>query len=169
MTVADTPESVPPNAPAARKPSRRSRLLPILVALALGIPTGFLFANLIKIPLVQSLDNYRPSIITHMYAKDGETVAEYAIQRRIIVRLKDMAPSLKNAIVATEDAEFYKHGGIDPKAILRAGLKDLIARKKVEGASTLTQQLAKQLFLTPEKSFRRKLNEAFLAVDIEKT
>lgn len=168
MTVADTPESVPQSAPAARKPSRKSRLLPIFVALALGVPTGFLFANLIRIPLVQSLDNYRPSIITHIYAKDGETVAEYAIQRRIIVRLKDMAPALKNAIVATEDAEFYKHGGIDPKAILRAGIKDLMARKKVEGASTLTQQLAKQLFLTPEKSFRRKINEAFLAIEIEK-
>lgn len=168
MTVVETPEDVPPSTPAVRKPSRKSRLLPILVALALGIPTGFLFANLIKIPLVQSLDNYRPSIITHIYAKDGETVAEYAIQRRIVVRLKDMAPALKNAIVATEDAEFYKHGGIDPKAILRAGVKDLIARKKVEGASTLTQQLAKQLFLTPEKSFRRKINEAFLAIEMEK-
>jgi penicillin-binding protein, 1A family len=158
----------PENAPPRRLRSRKSRLLPILVALALGIPTGFLFANLIRIPLVQSLDNYRPSIITRIYAKDGETVAEYAIQRRIIVRLKDMAPSLVHSILATEDADFYKHGGIDPKAIVRAGLKDLIARKKVEGASTLTQQLAKQLFLTPEKSFRRKINEAFLAIEIEK-
>ena len=79
-----------------------------------------------------------------------------------------MAPMLVNAIVATEDADFYEHGGFNPKAILRAGLKDLIARKKVEGASTLTQQLAKQVFLTPEKSWRRKMNEAFLAVDIEK-
>jgi penicillin-binding protein 1A len=70
--------------------------------------------------------------------------------------------------VATEDADFYHHGGFNPKAIVRAGLKDLIAGKKVEGASTLTQQLAKQVFLTPEKSWTRKINEMFLAVDIEK-
>jgi penicillin-binding protein 1A len=70
--------------------------------------------------------------------------------------------------VATEDADFYHHGGFNPKAIARAGLRDLIARRKVEGASTLTQQLAKQVFLNPEKSWRRKINEMFLAVDIEK-
>jgi penicillin-binding protein 1A len=85
-----------------------------------------------------------------------------------VVTKIEMAPQLGEAIVATEDADFYHHGGFNPKAILRAGLKDLIARKKVEGASTLTQQLAKQVFLTPEKSWKRKVNEMFLAVDIEK-
>src|SRR5207302_7820123 len=85
-----------------------------------------------------------------------------------VVAKRDMAPALVQAVVATEDADFYHHGGINPKAIFRAALKDIIARKKVEGASTMTQQLTKQVFLTPQKSWRRKINEIFLAVDIEK-
>ncbi|HVT01741.1 MAG TPA: PBP1A family penicillin-binding protein [Thermoanaerobaculia bacterium] len=145
-----------------------SRLLPVIVALALGIPGGFVFARMIHIPLVETLDTYRPNIITRLYSHDGKPFSEYAIQRRQVVRLKDISPFFVQAVVSTEDANFYKHGGVDPRAIMRAGIKDLIARKKVEGASTLTQQLARQVFLTPEKNFRRKLNEIFLAVDIEK-
>ncbi|HEU4520533.1 MAG TPA: PBP1A family penicillin-binding protein, partial [Thermoanaerobaculia bacterium] len=112
--------------------------------------------------------DYQPAIITRVFDRNNVAFAEYSIQKRIIVGKKDMSPHLVNAIVATEDAEFYRHGGINPKAILRAALKDIIARKKVEGASTITQQLAKMIFLTPEKSFRRKINEAFLSVQIEK-
>src|SRR5581483_1470895 len=114
------------------------------------------------------LEDYQPAIITRIYDRNGAVFAEYAIQKRIVVTKRDMSPWLPEAVVATEDADFYHHGGFNPKAILRAGLKDLIARKKIEGASTLTQQIAKQMFLTPEKSFKRKINEMFLAVDIEK-
>lgn len=146
----------------------RSRLLPLFIALGLGVPTGFLFARMIRIPLVDTLDTYRPDVITRLYTKDREILAEYAIQRRIVIRKKDMAPVLVQAIIATEDSEFYEHGGIDPKAIIRAARANLLAGRKVEGASTLTQQLAKQLFLTPEKSYRRKINEMFLAIEIEK-
>src|SRR6185369_3654240 len=134
-----------------------------------GIPAGFLFARAIRVPQVKRLEDYQPAIITRIYDRNGVPFAEYSIQRRIVVPMKEMSPYLVQAVIATEDADFYKHGGINPKAILRAGLKDLIAGKKIEGASTLTQQLAKQVFLTPEKSFRRKVNEAFLAVDIEKS
>jgi penicillin-binding protein 1A len=156
--------------PRLRQPRRRppSRLLALLIALALGVPSGFAAARMIRRPLVKSLDTYSPDVITRLYTKDGEVLAEYAIQRRIVVRKKDMAPAIVNAIIATEDSSFYEHGGIDPKAIIRAARANLVARRKVEGASTLTQQLAKQLFLTPEKSWRRKINEAFLAIEIEK-
>ena len=147
---------------------RRSRLLVVFVALALGVPAGFIFARAVHIPLVEALDNYQPSIITRIYDRQGVAFAGYSIQKRIVVPKRDIAPFLVEGIVATEDADFYHHGGINPKAIARALLKDLIARKKVEGASTLTQQLAKMVFLNPEKSFRRKMNEAFLAIDIEK-
>lgn len=146
----------------------RSRLLILLVAIALGVPAGFVAAHAIHVPLVQRLEDYQPAIITRIYDRNGVMFAEYAIQKRIVVNRSEMSPWLPEAIVATEDADFYHHGGINPKAIIRAALKDLIARKKVEGASTLTQQLAKQLFLTPEKSWDRKINEIFLAVDIEK-
>ena len=147
---------------------RRSRLLILFVAFALGVPAGFISAHAVRVPVVKRLEDYQPAIITRVYDRDGVPFAEYAIQKRIVVAKRDMAPMLVNAIVATEDADFYQHGGFNPKAILRAGLKDLIARKKVEGASTLTQQLTKQVFLTPQKSWRRKINEIFLAVDIEK-
>jgi penicillin-binding protein 1A len=160
---------VPQTDTAAPAPTRRrSRLLILFVAFALGVPAGFISAHAVRVPVVKRLEDYQPAIITRVYDRDGVPFAEYAIQKRIVVANRDMAPMLISAIVATEDADFYQHGGFNPKAILRAGLKDLIARKKVEGASTLTQQLTKQVFLTPQKSWRRKINEIFLAVDIEK-
>ncbi len=147
---------------------RRSGLLILLVAFALGIPAGFTLAHAIRVPSVKSLEDYQPAIITRIYDRNGLAFAEYSIQKRIVVAKKDMSPWIVYAIVATEDADFYHHGGVNPKAIMRAALKDAIAGKKVEGASTLTQQLAKQVFLTPEKAWRRKINEMFLAIDIEK-
>lgn len=154
--------------PEVKRRRTSSRLLPVLVALALGVPGGFLTARVIHIPLVETLDTYRPSVISRLYDRSGQVFAEYAIQRRIIVPKREMSKWLPDAIIATEDGRFYEHGGIDPRAIARAAIKDLMARRKVEGASTLTQQLAKQVFLTPEKSWRRKINEAFLAIEIEK-
>lgn len=148
--------------------SKRARLLLAVAALVLGIPAGFLFAHAVRMPEVKTLGDYQPAIITRIYDRNGVAFAEYSIQRRIVVRKHEMSPHLINAIIATEDSKFYKHGGIDPQAILRAALKDAIAGKAVQGASTLTQQLAKMLYLTPEKSLRRKVNEAFLAVQIEK-
>lgn len=155
-------ETTPPSTP------RQSRLLTLFVAFALGVPAGFVFAHAVRMPTVKTLEDYQPAIITRIFDRNGYPYAEYSIQRRIIVPKREMVPELVSAIIATEDADFYRHGGINPKAILRAALKDALARKKVEGASTLTQQLAKLLFLTPEKSWRRKINEALLAVQIEK-
>ena len=158
---------VQPDAP----PRRRlpTRLLILFAALVCGIPAGFTLAHAIRVPLVQkSLENYQPAIITQVYDRNGVPFASYAIQKRIVITKREMSPFLINGIIATEDADFYQHGGINPKAVLRAALKDLIARKKVEGASTLTQQLARQVFLTPAKDWRRKVNEAFFTVEIEK-
>jgi penicillin-binding protein 1A len=150
-------------------PSRgKSRLLIVLAAAVLGIPAGFVFAHAVRVPAVKKLADYQPAIITRIYDRNGVPFAEYSIQRRIVVPKRDMAQVLINAIIATEDAEFYRHGGVDPKGILRAALKNVIERKRAQGASTLTQQLAKQVFLTPDKTFRRKINEIFLAVQIEK-
>ena len=138
------------------------------VALVLGIPAGFVFAHAVRQPIVKSLEEYQPAIITRIYDRNGIPFAEYSIQKRIIVTKSQMSPSLVNAIIATEDADFYKHGGINPKAIVRAVVKDIIERRSAQGASTITQQLAKMVFLTPEKTLRRKINEALLAVQIEK-
>jgi penicillin-binding protein 1A len=136
--------------------------------MALGVPGGFLAARVIHIPLVETLDTYRPSVITRLYSRDGRPFAEYAIQRRMMVSKKEMSPYLINALISTEDSNFYGHGGVDPRAIARALIKDVTTGTKAEGASTLTMQLARQVFLTPEKSWRRKVNEIFLAVEIEK-
>jgi penicillin-binding protein 1A len=146
----------------------RTRLLILAVALVLGVPAGFIFAHAVRVPQVKSLEDYQPAIITRIYDRNGVGFAEYAIQKRIVVTKRDISPWLYKAILATEDADFVNHGGVNPKALMRAAIKDIIARRKIEGASTLTQQLAKQVFLTPEKSWRRKVNEAFLAVEIEK-
>ena len=145
-----------------------SRFFIVFAALALGIPSGFVLAHVIHFPLVKTLQNYQPAIITRIYDRNGTVFAEYAIQKRIVVSKDNMAPMLVNAIIATEDADFRNHGGFNPKSMLRAAFKDLLAGKKVEGASTITQQLAKQLFLTPEKHWTRKINEIALAIDIEK-
>ena len=164
----EDPRTSPPAPPAPRRRAGVTKALFLLVAIALGVPTGFFAARLIRIPLVDDLDKYRPSVITRLYDRNGAVFTEYAIQRRIVIGRAEMSPHFVDAVIATEDANFHRHGGIDPKAIVRAGVKDLIARSKVEGASTLTQQLAKQVFLTPEKSWRRKFNEMFLAFEIEK-
>ncbi|HEV8434503.1 MAG TPA: transglycosylase domain-containing protein, partial [Thermoanaerobaculia bacterium] len=117
----------------------RPRLLIAFVVLILGIPAGFVLAHAVRMPVVKSLEDYSPALITRIYDRNGIGFADYSIQRRIVVKKNEMSPYLVNAIIATEDADFYHHGGINPKAVLRAALKDLIARKKVEGASTLTQ------------------------------
>lgn len=140
----------------------------LLVAATLGVPAGFLLAHAVQRPIVKGLADYQPAIITRIYDRNGLPFAEYSIQKRIVVPKREMSPLFVQAVVATEDSEFYRHGGVDPKAILRAVVKDVIERRKAQGASTLTQQLAKQVFLTPDKTFRRKINEMFLAVQIEK-
>jgi len=153
----------------APPPSRRkSRLLMLLVAAGLGVPAGFLFAHAVRMPAVKTLADYQPAIITRVYDRNGVPFAEYSIQKRIVIPKREMSMNFVKAVVATEDSEFFTHGGVDPKAIIRAVIKDALERKKAQGASTLTQQLAKQVYLTPDKTFRRKINEMFLAIQIEK-
>jgi penicillin-binding protein 1A len=162
------PPAAAPPAGVPRPPRRKSRLLLLFLAAVLGVPAGFLFAHAVRQPAVKKLANYQPAIITRVYDRNGAPFADYSIQKRIVVTKKEMSPYLVQAIVATEDSEFYKHGGIDPKGIVRAALKNVVEGKRAQGASTLTQQLAKQVFLTPDKTFRRKINEIFLAIQIEK-
>lgn len=157
------------NVPPRPKRLGRARLFILLGALIAGAPIGFLLAHAIQIPTVKRVDEYQPAIITRIYDSNGIPFAEYAIQKRIVVTQKDMAPALVEGILATEDADFYYHGGFNPKAMMRAAVKDAIAGKRVEGASTITQQVAKQLFFTREKSWRRKVNEIFSAIEIERT
>jgi penicillin-binding protein 1A len=129
---------------------------------------GFLFALLHDLPEIKGLASFRPPAITRIYAADSELLAELFTEKRQAIPLAAMPAFVKDGILATEDAKFYHHPGIDLKGIVRATLRNIEAGEYVEGASTITQQLAKTLFLSSRKTMMRKLREAFLAFQIER-
>ena len=144
----------------------------LLLALAAGGLTGIIAAYELNYSRaaneVAALATYRPSVVTRVYADDGETViGEFALEKRIPLKFDEIPPVMKNAILAVEDTRFYEHVGIDPIRIIGAGWKNLTS-DKVEGGSTLTQQLAKNLFLSREQTLKRKMNEWALALQIER-
>jgi penicillin-binding protein 1A len=144
----------------------------LLLALAAGGLTGIIAAYELNYSRaaneVAALATYRPSVVTRVYADDGETViGEFALEKRIPLKYDEIPQLVKNAILAVEDARFYDHVGIDPIRIIGAGWKNLTT-DKVEGGSTLTQQLAKNLFLSREQTLKRKVNEWALALQIER-
>ncbi len=143
-------------------------LVPVALTAGLGVGAGFALSRAIHVPRVDELASYRPDIVTEIRGADGATVARFAIERRFLVERTQIPDVMVKALLAAEDARFYEHGGIDLIRIVGAALKDLATRRLAQGASTLTQQLARSVFLTPEKSFARKINEAFLTVEIEK-
>src|SRR6187431_1838383 len=157
-----------------RKHILRSFWMPavLLLALAAGGLTGIIGAYQLNYSQaaneVAALATYRPSIVTRIYADDGKTViGEFALEKRIPLKYDEIPPVMKNAILAVEDARFYAHVGIDPIRIIGATWKN-ITSDKVEGGSTLTQQLAKNLFLSKEQTLKRKMNEWALALQIER-
>jgi penicillin-binding protein 1A len=143
-----------------------------LIAAMLGILSGVLFAYADDLPRVSALDNYSPSTITRVYAAGGEVIGEFATERRIVVGYDDINTLLRQAIIATEDAEFERHFGVNIWRIFVAAVTDILERRAAQGASTLTQQLARnlrdQFGLTNQKSIERKIKEAILAIQIEK-
>src|SRR5216684_4635551 len=144
----------------------------LCLALAAGGLTGIIAAYELNYSRaaneVAALATYRPSVVTRIYADDGKTViGEFALEKRIPLKYEEIPPVMKNAILAVEDVRFYDHIGIDPIRIAGAAWKNLTS-DKVEGGSTLTQQLAKNLFLTREQTLKRKMNEWLLALQIER-
>jgi penicillin-binding protein 1A len=142
-------------------------LLLAMVAIAAVVVGGYYYLSE-DLPKITSLADYRPPIITTMYSDDGRKIGEFFKERRIVVPLTEMPAMLKKAFVAAEDARFYQHKGIDFYGVLRAFIKNLKAGTIVQGGSTITQQVTKSFFLTPERSYTRKLKEAILAYRIEK-
>ncbi|MEE8542104.1 MAG: PBP1A family penicillin-binding protein [Desulfobacterales bacterium] len=120
------------------------------------------------LPQIRSLEKFKPSEVTRIYSADKALLSELFIEKRDLISLQRMPRYLKEAILATEDRSFYNHGGVDLKGILRAIIHDILAGEFIEGASTITQQLAKTLFLTPRKTLTRKIKEAFLAFQLER-
>jgi penicillin-binding protein 1A len=141
----------------------------LLVAVG-GLTAGGLFLHINRqLPKITSLADYRPATVSVVYADGGEKIAEFYKERRIVLPLEVMPSMLVDAFLAAEDARFYEHSGIDLISILRAFFKNLEAGEIVQGGSTITQQVTKSFFLTPERSYTRKLKEAILAHRITKT
>jgi len=139
--------------------------LPLLGA-ALLIGAYFFVST--TLPRVETLSDYHPPLITRIYADDGSIIAEYSRERRILVPFEKIPKTLVQAFVAAEDASFFKHQGIDFISIFRAALKNVKAGGIAQGGSTITQQVAKKLLLTSERTFTRKFKEAILAWRMEK-
>jgi penicillin-binding protein 1A len=138
-----------------------------MLAAGLGTLTGVLFVYAGDLPTISRLDDYAPSTISRVYGARGEIVGEFAIERREVIPYERISPRLEQAILAAEDDGFYQHIGLSIPRIIVTAINDIIYRR-MHGASTLTQQLARKLFLTDDKTPERKIKEALLAIQIEK-
>ena len=158
--------------PASHRGARLVRGLVLLILCTLSVGggslTGLLIAYQSDLPEISTLEDYRPSIISEIYSDKGTVIAEFAVERRVVIPFREMPQYLKDALVATEDQHFYRHPGIDPSGIARAALLNFVEGRVGQGGSTITQQLSKLLFLTPERTYERKIKEAILAFQIEK-
>ncbi len=121
------------------------------------------------LPDYTQLKNYEPAVMTRVQAGDGSLLAEFAHERRLYLPSAAIPPLVKDAFISAEDKNFYTHNGVDPEGILRALGVLVQGSKRAQGASTITQQVAKNFFLTSERSFSRKIREALLALRIEQT
>ena len=128
-----------------------------------GLGAALIYPDL---PSLEALTNYQPKLPLRVYSEDGYLLAEYGEERRAFVDIANVPKNMKSAVIAIEDIRFYQHGGIDTKGILRAAVNNVTGGSK-EGASTITMQVARNFFLSSERSFKRKLNEAMLAIKIE--
>lgn len=140
---------------------------------AIGVAAGLLvaYAALVaypRLPSVELLASYQPKIPLQIYSAEGELIGEFGEERRAFVRIADIPEKLKDAILAAEDERFYQHGGVDFLGVIRAALANFAAASARQGASTITMQVARNFFLTTEKTFTRKFNETLLAFKIER-
>ena len=146
-------------------------LLVVVLVCGLGVAASAVWVLTIlpgSLPSVTQLETFDASEGTKVYDDNDELITEFHVERRIFVPLAQIPKTLRDAIIATEDARFYSHHGVDPTGIARAVYQNFRRGRIVEGGSTITQQLAKVLFLTPDKSLERKLKEAVLALELER-
>jgi penicillin-binding protein 1A len=141
----------------------------LLCSIALGAACGLLFVYASDLPEIRALETYRPDVVTEIYADDGQLVGSFALQRRILMTYEQCPRILYNAVTAIEDQHFEEHWGIDFPRIASASYRNLAKRRITGGASTITMQLAGNLFLDrSDRSFRRKMQEMLLALQIER-
>lgn len=142
----------------------------VLLALPLAAVLLFTFAVILVWPTLPSLEvltDYRPKIPLQVFTADGVLIGEFGEERRALVRIEDVPDTMKRAIVAAEDERFYMHGGVDYLGVARAAWSNFTSGGVRQGASTITMQVARNFFLSKEKTFTRKFNEMLLAFKIE--
>lgn len=168
----EAPPEPPEGGRNAAERSRRRRLFlwvwPLVGALAVGVLGGVGVAAAINMPRVESITDYTPTLITELQDRSGDVFATYARERRVMLDEGQIPEIVQQAVVAAEDGNFFQHGGFDALGVMRAVWANLQKGERFSGASTLTMQLARTLFLSREKTWRRKIEETFLAVELEK-
>ena len=154
---------------------RRAGFVALFLAAALaGTASGVLFAFAGDLPQISALDDYAPSTITRLYDRNGTVIADYAIERRVVVSYSDIPDHLRHAIVALEDHTFFRHVGLNIPRMMLALVRDIASSGRVPGGSTITQQLARDLFAKDigfthgDTSWQRKIKESLVAIQIEK-
>lgn len=120
-----------------------------------------------NLPSLEILTDYRPKIPLRVYTTEGHLIGEFGEERRAVVRIQDVPDIMKHAILAAEDERFYQHNGVDAQGVIRAAVSNFLGGGKKQGASTITQQVAKNFFLSSEKTYVRKLYEVLLSFKIE--
>ena len=139
-----------------------------LLAVVTGALAGATLVYSVDLPQIQDLERYRPSTTTDLYDRNDHIIGSFALERRVVVGFDDFAPVLRQAVISIEDKSFESHWGINVLRIAGAVVHDLRSHGRVQGASTLTMQLARNLFLSSERTAARKLQEAYLAIQIER-
>ena len=133
-----------------------------------GRASGLLLVYSTDLPQVTELEHYRPSTITQLYDDQDRVIGQFALQRRVIDSYNDFPKVLRDALISTEDKDFERHWGVDVWRVFGAAWRDILQESRAQGASTLTMQLSRNLFLSPDRNFRRKIQEVMLAIQIER-
>jgi penicillin-binding protein 1A len=160
----------PPLIPANKRHLVRQLIYALMLvgAAAVGSLAGLLIVYSTDLPEVNELERYRPSSITELYDDKGRVIGSFALQRRVIASYEDYPKVLRDAIISIEDKDFEKHWGVDWWRVLGAAYRDISSGSRAQGASTLTMQLSRNLFLNSERHFGRKLQETMLSMSIER-
>jgi len=143
--------------------------LTVVLLLAAAAAVGLVYWEITTtLPPVEKLAQYRPPVATQVLADDDTVIGEFYFEKRYLVPIEQIPVVVRNAFIAAEDDGFYRHGGVDPLSVLRAFINNTVAGGRVQGGSTITQQVVKSLLLSPRKSYERKLKEMFLAMQLER-
>ena len=139
----------------------------LILAAAVGSMTGLMLVYSINLPQIDDLMRYRPNTTTELYDSHGHIFGSFALERRVLVNYNELSPLLRDAVISIEDKNFESHWGVNFFRVMGAAYHDLTSKNRAQGASTLTMQLARNLFLSNERTFGRKLQEVLLSIQIE--